>query len=226
MEEMLIIPRAEAPELLAKHSALLMEDGRLAHAARLAAQQERLFTDPTLPDDVAVERVKPVGRKLRRAIKKLRQLQTQPLTAEEEVQEGQVLLTPALSKWMRRMVRAATTTAPPPPTPTPVETRRRLLPPVPHTQTPLGTKRKTPPPLASQRRRRRLDETPKRTVAKKPSRLPVPTPSTVKPSCLPVPVTPITTTQKKKTSISPEDLMEVMLKPTPPTQKKKSSPTI
>ena len=79
MEEMLIIPRAEAPELVQKHSALLMEDGRLSHAARLAARQERLLTDPTLPDDVAVEQVKPVDRKLRRAVKKLRQLQTQPL---------------------------------------------------------------------------------------------------------------------------------------------------
>ena len=74
MEEMLIIPRAEAPELVQKHSALLMEDGRLSHAAR----QERLLTDPTLPDDVAVEQVKPVDRKLRRVVKKLRQLQTQP----------------------------------------------------------------------------------------------------------------------------------------------------
>ena len=59
MEEMLIIPRAEAPDLVQQHSALLMEDGRLPHAARLAARQERLLTDPTLPDDVAVERVKP-----------------------------------------------------------------------------------------------------------------------------------------------------------------------
>ena len=92
MEEMLIIPRAEAPELVQKHSALLMEDGRLSHAVRLAARQERLLTDPTLPDDVAVEQVKPVDRKLRPAVKKLRQLQTQPLTAEEEAQEGQELL--------------------------------------------------------------------------------------------------------------------------------------
>ena len=94
MEEMLIIPRAEAPDLVQKHSALLMEDGRLSHAARLAARQGRLLTDPTLPDNVAVERVKPVDRQLRRAVKKLRQLQTQPLTAEEEAQEGQELLTP------------------------------------------------------------------------------------------------------------------------------------
>ena len=99
MEEMLIIPQAEAPELVQKHSALLMEDGRLSHAVRLAARQERLLTDKTLPDDVAVERVKPVDRLLRRAVKKVRQLQTQPLTAEEEAQEGQELLTPALSKW-------------------------------------------------------------------------------------------------------------------------------
>ena len=221
MEEMLIIPRAEAPELLAKHSALLMEDGRLAHAARLAAQRERLLTDPTLPDDVAVERVKPVGRKLRRAVKKLRQLQTQPLTAEEEVQEGQELLTPALSKWMRRMVRAASAPPPqaPPSVPAPPSAVRRLLPSVPHTQTPTGTKRKTPPILASQRRRHRLEETPKRIEPRKPSRLPIPTPTTaVKPSQIPVP-----STQKKK-SITPLDLSEVQLKPTPQT-KKKSTPS-
>ena len=70
MEEMLIIPQAEAPELVQKHSAMLMEDGRLSH---LAARQERLLNDPTLPDNVAVERVKSVDRKLRRAVKKLRQ---------------------------------------------------------------------------------------------------------------------------------------------------------
>ena len=119
MEEMLIIPRAEAPELVQKHSAMLMEDGRLSHAARLAARQERLLNDPTLPDDVAVERVKPVDRKLRRAVKKLPQLQTQPLTAEEEAQKGQELLTPALSKWMRRMVRVAKPDGVPLPPPQP-----------------------------------------------------------------------------------------------------------
>ena len=135
MEEMLIIPRAEAPELVQKHTAMLMEDGRLSHAARLAARRERLLNDPTLPDDVAVEQVKPVDRKLRRAVKKLRQLQTQPLTAEEEAQEGQELLTPALSKWMRRMARAAQPDGVPPPQPpvdaTPTGRRRRLLPPTP-----------------------------------------------------------------------------------------------
>ena len=106
MEEMLIIPRAEAPELVQRQNALLMEGGRLSHAARLVARQECLLTDPTLPDDVAVKRVKPVDRQLRRAVKKLRQLQTQPLMAEEEAQEGQELLTPALSKWTQRMMRA------------------------------------------------------------------------------------------------------------------------
>ena len=150
MEEMLIIPRAEAPESVQKHSTLLMEDGRLSHAARLAARQERLLTDPTLPDDVAVEQVKPVDRQLRRAVKKLRQLQTQLLTAEEEAQEGQELLTPALSKWMRRMVRVVQPDGAAPADVTPAGRRRRLLPPTPSdtprrgkTPTP-GKKRKTP----------------------------------------------------------------------------------
>ena len=111
-----------------------------------------------------VERAKPVDTKLRRAVKKLRQLQTQPLTAEEEAQEGQELLTPALSKWMRRMVRATQPDgAQPPPPPlqptvdaTPTGRRRRLLPPTPSDTPKRG---KTP----SSRKKRRT-----------PSRIPVP----------------------------------------------------
>ncbi|XP_044168351.1 serine/arginine repetitive matrix protein 1-like [Acropora millepora] len=156
MEEMLIIPRAEAPELVQKHSALLMEDGRLSHAARLAARQERLLTDPTLPDDVTVEQVKPVDKKLRRAVKKLRQLQTQPLTAEEEPQERQELLTPALSKWMRRMVQAVQPDGAAPANVTPVGRRRPLLP-----AKPSDTPRRGKTPTPGKKR-------------KPPSRIPVP----------------------------------------------------
>ena len=132
MEEMLIIPRAEAPELIEKHSAMLMEDGRLNHAAPLATKRERVLTDPALPDDVAVEQAKPVGRKLQRAIKKIRQLKTQPLTAEEEAQEGQELLTPAMSKWMRCMARAASAPEPKAPPAKQVKPKRKL-PPTPKT---------------------------------------------------------------------------------------------
>ena len=198
MEEMLIIPRAEAPELVQKHSALLMEDGRLSHAARLAARQERLLTDPTLPDDVAVEQVKPVDRKLRRAVKKLRQLQTQPLTAEEEAQEGQELLTPALSKWMRRMVRAVQPDGAAPANVTPVGRRRRLLPP-----TPSDTPRRGKTPTPSWRGKKR----------KTPSRIPVPfTPEELRDVPLrPTPARkktpPSTGPRHLKSSITPESLV-------------------
>lgn len=113
MEEMLIIPRAEAPALLAKHSAKLLEDGRMTQAARLAAQQERILKDPLLADDEAVQRVKPVSRRLRRAVRKLRQLDTQPLTATEQEAQDQELVTPAFTKWMQRMIRQPKKEAPP-----------------------------------------------------------------------------------------------------------------
>ena len=185
MEEMLIIPRAEAPELVQKHSALLMEDGRLSHAARLAVRQERLLTDPTLPDDVAVEQVKPVNRKLRRAVKKLRELQTQPLTAEEEVQEGQELLTPALSKWMRGMVRAVQPDGAAPANVTPVGRRRRILPP-----TPSDTPRRGKTPTSGKKR-------------KTLSRIPVPlTPEELRD----VPLKPTPAREKTPTSTGPRHL--------------------
>ena len=113
MEEMLIIPRAEAPALLAKHSAKLLEDGRMTHAANLTAQQERILKDPLLADDEAVQRVKPVSRRLRKAVKKLRQLDTQPLTATEQQAQDQELVTPAFTKWMQRMIRQQKPGAPP-----------------------------------------------------------------------------------------------------------------
>ena len=113
MEEMFIIPRAEAPALLAKHSAKLMEDGRMAQAARLAAQQERILKDPLLADDEAVQRIKPVSRRLRKVVKKVRQLDTQPLTATEQEAQDQELVTPAFTKWMQRMIRQPRTEPPP-----------------------------------------------------------------------------------------------------------------
>ena len=91
---------------------------------------------------------------MHRAVKKLRQLQTQPLMAEEEAQKGQQLLTPALSKGMRRMVCAAQPVGVQTPVPmdaTP-QRHRHLLPQVPSSETPKrgktlsssGKKEKTP----------------------------------------------------------------------------------
>ena len=71
MEEMLIIPRAEAPDLVQKHSALLMEDGPLSYAARLAARQERLLTDLTLPEDKAIDRLSGCKTNTEKVVKKI-----------------------------------------------------------------------------------------------------------------------------------------------------------
>ena len=146
---------------------------------------ERLLTDPTLPDDVAVEQVKPVDRKLHRAVKKVRQLQTQPLTAEEEAQEGQELLTPALSKWMRRMVRAVQPDGAAPANVTPVGRRRRILP-----ATPSDTPRRGKTPTSGKK-------------SKTPSRIPVPfTPEELRD----VPLRPTPARKKTPPSTSPRHL--------------------
>ena len=178
-------------EEVQKHSALLMEDGRLSHAVLLATRQERLLTDPTLPDVVAVERVKPVDRQLRRAVKKLRQLQTQPLTAEEEAHEGQELLTPALSKWMRRMVRAVQPDGAAPADVTPPGRRRRILPPTP-SDTPKRGKTLTPGKKRKTRSRIPVPFTPEelRDVPLKPTPARKKTPSSTGPRHLKSNITP------------------------------------
>ena len=76
----------------------------------------------------------------------IRQLQTQHLTAKEEVQEGQELLIPTLRKWMRSMVQAAEPDGIQAPVDVSLQGRSRpLLPQVPlHLRTSLGwEKRKT-----------------------------------------------------------------------------------
>lgn len=173
MEEMLIIPRAEAPILLAKHSAKLLEDGRMTQAARFAAQQERILKDPLLADDEAVQRVKPVSRRLRKAVKKLRQLNTQPLTSTEQTAQDQELVTPAFTKWMQRMVR---------PTPAPPTSPKIKSEPPPKIKTetpdislisPVKSPRKRPATTGPPAKKKKVAAAPKKATAPKKKSTPV-----------------------------------------------------
>ena len=122
----------------------------MSQAARLAAQQERILKDPLLADDEAVQRVKPVSRRLRKAVKKLRQLDTKPLTTTEQEAQDQELVTPAFTKWMQRMVRQQK----------PAASVKKEPPPIFKTEPGVSSPLKRPAP--SEPKRRRKQEVPKK----------------------------------------------------------------
>ena len=111
-----------------------------------------------------MQRVKPVSRRLRRAVKKLRQLDAQPLTATEQQAQDQELVTPALTKWMQRMIRQPKKEAPPkikiePPSPNFGLISPPLKRPAPVTLPPQKKKKAAAPQTST---RRRKQEVPKK----------------------------------------------------------------
>jgi len=74
MEEMIVIPRQELPADVQFYKGELTGNALLNHAGQVAAQKKRLLHDKTLSAQEIVQRVKPLGRELHRANKKLRQI--------------------------------------------------------------------------------------------------------------------------------------------------------
>lgn len=114
MEEMLIIPRAEAPHLVSHYGQKLMENDRLKTAATLAAKKHRILHDPTLTDNAKVALLTPVNRRLRQSKKRLRQvsLSTAGPGDDDDDDDDNDMSTPAAEKIMRKLVKAVKT--PPP----------------------------------------------------------------------------------------------------------------
>ena len=102
---MLIIPRAEAPQLVNHYSAQLMSNDRLQTAATLAAKQHRILHDPTLTAYQKDVRLRPINRRLRQSKKRLRQVNTGLPNLDDEDDDND-MSTPAGEKLFRRLVKA------------------------------------------------------------------------------------------------------------------------
>ena len=64
MEEVLMIPRRELPQLMQFYKSQIMENPLLEKAAQLSVQQHQLLTDPAISDSVATAQLKPLGRQI------------------------------------------------------------------------------------------------------------------------------------------------------------------
>ena len=73
MEEMIIVPKKELPEVVQWYKGELTGNALLERAGRLSAQKKRLLEDPTLDTDEVVQKVRPLSQALRTATKRLRQ---------------------------------------------------------------------------------------------------------------------------------------------------------
>ena len=134
MEEMIVLPKKELPEIVQWYKGELTSNALLNRAGHLAAKKKRLLADPSLDAAQAVQQTQPLSRALREATKRLRQLPGAegPGVAVDEEEEDENLVSTALEKWMKRMVqsglkREPKTPRPPPPTPPPTATARPAL---------------------------------------------------------------------------------------------------
>ena len=136
MEEMIVLPKKELPEIVQWYKGELTSNALLNRAGHLAAKKKRLLADPSLDAAQAVQQTQPLSRALREATKRLRQL----LGAEgpggggvavDEEEEDENLVSTASEKWMKRMVQSGlkrepkTPRQPPPPSPPPSPTTAR-----------------------------------------------------------------------------------------------------
>ena len=127
MEEMIVLPKKELPEIVQWYKGELTSNALLNRAGHLAAKKKRLLADPSLDAAQAVQQTQPLSRALREATKRLRQLPGAegPGVAVDEEEEDENLVSTALEKWMKRMVQSGlkrepkTPRQPPAPTPPP-----------------------------------------------------------------------------------------------------------
>ena len=136
MEEMIVLPKKELPEIVQWYKGELTSNALLNRAGHLAAKKKRLLAGPSLETAQAVQQTQPLSRALREATKRLRQLPGAEGSgvAVDEEEEDENLVSTALEKWMKRMVQSGlkreTKTprpAPPPTPPPPPATARPAL---------------------------------------------------------------------------------------------------
>ena len=138
MEEMIVLPKKELPEIVQWYKGELTSNALLNRAGHLAAKKKRLLADPSLDAAQAVQQTQPLSRALREATKRLRQLPGAegPGVAVDEEEEDENLVSTALEKRMKRMVQSGLKREPktprpapstPPPAPLPPSTARPAL---------------------------------------------------------------------------------------------------
>ena len=122
MEEMIVLPKKELPEIVQWYKGELTSNALLNRAGHLAAKKKRLLADPSLDAAQAVQQTQPLSRALREATKRLRQLPGAegPGVAVDEEEEDENLVSTALEKWMKRMVQSGLQREPKTPRPAPL----------------------------------------------------------------------------------------------------------
>ena len=111
MEEMIVLPKKELPEIVQWYKGELTSTALLNRAGHLAAKKRRLLADPGQDAAEAVQQTQPLYRVLREATKRLRQLPGAEGpggggVAVDEGEEDENLVSTALEKWMKRMVQS------------------------------------------------------------------------------------------------------------------------
>ena len=164
-EEVMMIPTKDFENLVQYYKGELTENALLNKTARLAAESHMLLKDKSIPDGIAIARVKPIARERARLTKRLRQhplgmgAARAPGVGEEEEEEDTGLVTGPLDAMLKQLIKGSPRTPTTPvkagPSGVKKETTTTAGKPRPSKATP-GPSKPTPKPGPSKTRRQEI----------------------------------------------------------------------
>ena len=115
MEEVLMIPQKDVGQLMQWYKGELTENALLNKGARLAAQKNRLLSDPNLPAAIVKAKTKPLSRELAKLTKQLRQFPSvggEGGEVDDREEEGD-LVAGRVEQWLKQMIKGSPSTPKP-----------------------------------------------------------------------------------------------------------------
>ena len=115
-EEVMMVPTKDFERMVQYYKGEITDNALLNKAARLAAESHLLLKDQSLPDGIAMARVKPIARERARLTKRIRQFPSARAAGgeapEEEEEEEDGLVTGPLYNMMKQIIKGSAKKSP------------------------------------------------------------------------------------------------------------------
>ena len=115
-EEVMMVPTKDFERMVQYYKGEITDNALLNKAARLAAESHLLLKDQSLPDGIAMARVKPIARERARLTKQIRQFPSARAAGgeapEEEEEEEDGLVTGPLYNMMKQIIKGSAKKSP------------------------------------------------------------------------------------------------------------------
>ena len=110
-EEVMLVPRKDFDQLLRYYKGEIADNALLNKAGRLAAESHVILQDKSIPDSLAIKRIKPLARERGRLTKRIRQIgplssNSAGVSDEEDEEEGALAKGP-LETMFKQLIKSA-----------------------------------------------------------------------------------------------------------------------